>query len=77
MNPYLIWIAVGFQALSLGAFMVNQSIGSVALFALGTAGQAFLVWLDRNKVEESDALKARISALEGSLSVLAMKAQNW
>lgn len=77
MSRYFIPIAIAFQAVSVISFMVNATPWAVVLFGVATAGEMFLVWMDRKKLDQVDEIKRQIAELNAAVSTVSMKIQSW
>lgn len=71
-HKHLIPISVAFQAASLAAFMVRESAAAALCFISACAVFAFLAYMDRQKVEASTDISARVATLEARIGNMEM-----
>jgi hypothetical protein len=75
MQKLLVPFALGFMALSLTSFLVRVDVVSVAAFLVSALILAFLVHIEKNKLDSKAELERRISDLESQVSALRIHIQ--
>ena len=75
MTPYLLGIAIFFQACSL--LILTQSPWGAVSFTIATLIEGLILWMDRKKTDDLAEIKQKIAQCEASVTTLHTRVSNW